>query len=161
MSYITESLAPNEVIVGRASFHWLYKAAAWLSLVAGAGVAAALAGFAYPRWLAALAFAAGALLFLRIMLRIWTTEIGVTNQRLIVKTGLIGRETDEVELWSIEEINLTQDALGRILGFGRLNIQGTGDDSLSVPVIADPIGFRKTIETAIGQSAARRNRTAT
>jgi uncharacterized membrane protein YdbT with pleckstrin-like domain len=88
---------------------------------------------------------------LAITIPIWTTEIGVTNQRVIVKRGLLARHTDEIELWAIEEANLDQSVLGRLFGFGRISIQGTGDDALQIPAIADPIPFQRAIQGAIGR----------
>ena len=50
--------------------------------------------------------AAGVVLFVAIMGPLWTTEIGVTNQRFIFKRGLIWRSTHELQLRAIEEVNL-------------------------------------------------------
>ena len=83
------------------------------------------------------------------MIPIWTTEIGVTSERVILKRGFLTRHTDEVELPAIEEINVDQGFLGRLLGFGRITVQGTGDDDLDIPAIAGPVHFRKSIQQAL------------
>ena len=57
---------------------------------------------------------------------LWTTEIAVTNRRLIYKRGWIARRTEEINLRRIEEVNLKQGVLGRIFGWGRLRVHGTG-----------------------------------
>ena len=72
----------------------------------------------------------GVIIFLAIMIPIWTTEIGVTNQRVIYKKGLISRETSEIQLGAIEEVSLRQDVLGRILDYGKLEIHGTGEEQI-------------------------------
>jgi len=100
-------------------------------------------------WLASLAAAAGLIVFFRIMIWIWTTEIGVTNQRLIVKRGFPSRHTHEMELRAIEEIELDQSALGRLLEYGRIDVEGTGDDNIKVPAIAHPLRFLRIVETAM------------
>lgn len=153
MGYIEDSLTETEVLIGRAQFHWVYRASAWALLAASLVAAAVLIDTLFPTWMAALTVLAGLLAFLSIMLPLWTTEIGVTNQRLIIKEGVLSRHTDEIELWAIEEINLEQGVLGRIFGFGRINVQGTGDDALALPPIADPLSFRKALENAIGVSS--------
>ena len=84
------------------------------------------------------------------------TEIGVTNQRLIVKRGLLSRHTREILLTAVEEVNLIQGALGRILGFGRIDVHGTGDDLVPVPAIADPLAFRHSIQDALAQARSRK-----
>jgi uncharacterized membrane protein YdbT with pleckstrin-like domain len=152
MGYLEESLGANEVLLARARFHWLYYAAAAAALIAALGAAAFFLGSYGSTWLAATAAAAGLVAFLAVMIPIWTTEIGVTNQRLVVKRGLLARRTDEIQLWAVEEANLDQSILGRLFGFGRINVQGTGDDALRIPAIADPLRFRKALQDAIGHA---------
>jgi uncharacterized membrane protein YdbT with pleckstrin-like domain len=152
MGYIEQSLGASEVLIARARFQWLYHAVAAMALL----VALAAAVFPFGNYrsllLASTAVVAGLIVSSAIMIPIWSTEIGVTNQRLIVKRGLLARRTDEIGLWAIEEANLDQSILGRLLGFGRINVQGTGDDAMSIPAIADPLRFRKAIEDAIGHA---------
>jgi uncharacterized membrane protein YdbT with pleckstrin-like domain len=153
MGYIENSLGANEVLIARARFHWLHYAAAWLVLIAFLAAALLCYGLYRTIWPAAAFVAAGLLGFLAMLVPIWTTEIGVTNQRVIVKRGFLARRTDEIELWAIEEANLEQSVPGRLLGYGRINVQGTGDDALEIPVIGHPVRFRKAIQDAIGQAA--------
>jgi hypothetical protein len=54
-------------------------------------------------------------LFLGILVPIWTTEIGVTNERAIFKRGLLWRATQALQLRAIEEVALEQGLLGRLL----------------------------------------------
>jgi uncharacterized membrane protein YdbT with pleckstrin-like domain len=96
--------------------------------------------------------AVGVVLFVAIMLPLWTTEIGVTNQRFIFKRGLIWRSTQELQLRAIEEVNLEQDLLGRIFDCGRLRVSGTGVDDIRLPLLADPIGLRRALQD--GMAAA-------
>ena len=37
---------------------------------------------------------------------------------------------------------------GKLLGYGQIRIEGTGIDAIELPDIADPIGFRRAIESA-------------
>ena len=103
MSYITHSLGQSEHLLYRARFPRFYDVGAWaglLGLVAG-GIVAYVYGYA---GLAAICVLAGLAAFLAIMGPIWTTEIGVTNQRLIYKRGLLWRSTQELQLRAIEEV---------------------------------------------------------
>jgi len=105
------------------------------------------------QWLtiAALAlFALGLIVFFRMMIRKWTTEIGVTSHRFVKKTGLVSLRTDEIALPNIEGVRVVQGFWGRIWGYGHLRIEGTGVDAVQLPTIADPVGFRRAIETAKG-----------
>ena len=102
MSYIKHSLGESEHLLYRARFPWFYHVTGWgvlLALVAG-GIAGYGAGYGA---LAATLGLTGVVLFLAIMVPIWTTEIGVTNQRFIYKRGLLWRSTQELQLRAIEE----------------------------------------------------------
>ena len=100
--------------------------------------------------LAMLLLAAGIVVSLRLMIRRWTTEIAVTSHRFVEKSGLISLRTNEIALANIEGVRLYQGFWGRIWGYGRLRIEGTGVDAVDIPPIADPIAFRRAIETAKG-----------
>src|SRR5260370_32197977 len=107
MSYIKRSLGRSETLLYRAHFPWFYSAAGWTALIAlfAAGLAANAVG--NPQ-IAAGRLVAGLVVFATIMLPLWTTEIGVTNQRFIFKRGLIWRSTHERQVRAIEEVNLEQ-----------------------------------------------------
>jgi len=96
MSYINESLADNERLIYRARFHWLSKIGAWTMLAIFLGVALACLAFAsgLSAWIAvAIMVGLGITVFAAMMMPIWTTEIGVTSQRLIYKRGWLRRAT--------------------------------------------------------------------
>ncbi len=149
MGYIEKSLASNEVIIAKARFHWLYHVFAYAVLVLSLALAAHMYSQGWRPWLAAALAAIGTIVFLRVMVPIWTTEIGVTSGRVILKRGFLTRHTEETQLSAIEEINVDQGIFGRLLGFGRITVQGTGDDDVYIPAIASPLHFRKSIQQAL------------
>jgi uncharacterized membrane protein YdbT with pleckstrin-like domain len=151
MSYITHSLAEAEVLLYRARFPWFHSAGGWTALILGAlaGVVAYANGFGLVGGAIALV---GLVVFLGILMPIWTTEIGVTTQRLIYKRGLVWRKTQELQLRAIEEANLDQGLLGRLLDFGQLDLHGTGVGDIRLPMLADPVGLRKALQD--GMAAA-------
>jgi membrane protein YdbS with pleckstrin-like domain len=157
MSYIDESLAPNEELLYRARFHWLHKAGAYLTLALIAVIA--LASLTLVEGVPALIGAAaitvlGLVIFVAMMTPIWTTEIGVTNHRFIFKRGWLSRTTDELQLSSIEEVNLEQGAFGRLLDYGRLVLHGTGVNDIKLPPLADPVGLRRALQEGMGSAKA-------
>jgi uncharacterized membrane protein YdbT with pleckstrin-like domain len=135
MSYIERSLGAGEALVARARFHWWYTFKAVLALV--------LLGI----------FIVGIVIFFAMMIRKWTTEIGVTTHRFVEKTGLCTLSTNEIALNNIEGVRVTQSFWGRMLGYGHLRIEGTGIDAVALPDIADPVAFRAAIESAKSASA--------
>jgi uncharacterized membrane protein YdbT with pleckstrin-like domain len=130
MSYIQESLGDGETIIARARFHWLYSFKAWLALI----------------FLGILLI--GIVIFLTMMIRKWTTEIGVTNHRFVEKTGLFTLHTNEIALNNIEGVRVNQGFLGRLFGYGTVRVEGTGVDAVTTPNIADPVAFVRAIQTA-------------
>ena len=130
MSYVEKSLAINERVVGRAHFHWSYRLGALLALL--------FLGI----------FIIGIWIFFAMMIRVWTTEMAVTNQRFVYKRGWLHLATQEMALPNIEGVKVTQGFWGRILGYGHVRVEGTGVDAIETPPIAHPIEFRRAIENA-------------
>jgi hypothetical protein len=154
MAYIGRSLGEGERIVGLAHFHWWYTVYAWLAVIVPLFLLVLTRNLDDPSTRQAATIGAlalvmvGLLVFLRQMIRKWTTEIGVTSHRFVKKTGFMSLHTDEIALPNIEGVRVRQSLWGRIWGYGRLRIEGTGVDAIELPTIADPIGFRRAIETA-------------
>ena len=55
-----------------------------------------------------------------------SSEFGVTNKRLILKTGVIKRQTYETQVSKIERVNVEQGVLGRMFGYGTITVSGSG-----------------------------------
>jgi uncharacterized membrane protein YdbT with pleckstrin-like domain len=130
MSYIDQSLGDGETVIARAHFHWLYSLTAWLALIV-LGI-----------------IGIGIIIFISMMVRKWTTEIGVTSHRFVEKRGLFSLRSNEIALPNIEGVKVNQSFLGRIFGYGTVRIEGTGVDAVTTPTIADPVGFVRAIQTA-------------
>ena len=77
-----------------------------------------------------------------------TTELAITNKRVIAKTGLIQRRTIEMFLEKIESIQVDQGVLGRVFDFGSVLISGTGVHSAPFRNISDPLELRKNFMMA-------------
>lgn len=88
-------------------------------------------------------------LFLTPLVARWTSEFAVTNKRVVIKTGLIARDTLEMNLQKIESVGVDQSLLGRILGYGDLTIIGTGGTRERFPNIADPVRFRRAFQEQV------------
>ena len=80
------------------------------------------------------------------LIEYWTSEFAITNKRVIVKMGLIRRQTLELNLQRVESVSVDQTIMGRILGYGTLTIIGTGGTREPFRRIAHPLEFRKAVE---------------
>ena len=161
MAYVKKTLAPGEEYLYRAHFNWTYDVQSWFWLAfsaipAGMWIeAAARHYFAHEPFghvflfFAGAAFMLGVMICLRRYIHKWTTVIAVTSVRLILKTGMIARQSHEVMLDEIEEVLVEQSFLGRILGYGVLRVRGTGAAVVEFPVIGSPMRVRREIEMAL------------
>ncbi|MGN6518301.1 MAG: PH domain-containing protein [Dokdonella sp.] len=131
MAYLDESLAPGEAIVARFDLHWTAK---W-RLIAFLLLAIPTLGLAL-------------LAALYEWLRLRSIEQGVTNRRVVRKTGIMSRETTELRLASIETIDLRQSAWGRLFGYGDVVLTGRGETAMIFTRLGAPLEAKRAIESA-------------
>lgn len=173
MLYVQQSLGPDEELVHVGKFHWMYTVNAFMAIVWGLVLAILVmvgAYFAYRfmgkmststgffeaikiihpgiRAFAFLMFIIGLVKFAQMMVIKATTEIAITNNRLIYKRGLVARHVGEINIDRIEGCNVLQPILGRIFNYGRVLIRGMGVGEVTLPPLEDPISFRRAIEEA-------------
>jgi uncharacterized membrane protein YdbT with pleckstrin-like domain len=85
----------------------------------------------------------GLILWAVAVARYFTTEMAITNKRVIAKFGIISRRTVEINLQRIESIQVHQSIVGRILNYGSIIVSGAGNPQAPIPGISDPLRFRK------------------
>ena len=86
----------------------------------------------------------GLLFWAAAAIRYFTTELAITNKRVIAKFGLISRSTIEINLQKIESIQVDQGILGRIFNFGSIVVSGAGNPQAPIPGISSPLEFRRS-----------------
>lgn len=152
MSYLQRILQPGETLryVGR--LHWivylpgLVLFAIAVVLAAAIGTAGQLGNFV-PYLLIALdlVMLVSLLTLLAAAVRRWTTEIAVTDRRVIFKRGLIRRHTIEMNMDKVETVDVDQSLVGRLLGYGDIVVRGTGSSIEPFRKIAAPLDFRNQV----------------
>jgi len=148
MSYVRRTVSPTETVDFETGYHWLV----WLeaALLTAPTIAILLAGYPYGAWdyvllaLSLFAFPFGVLYFVRVI----STEIAVTSDRFVRKTGLISYDTEELSLDKIESVSVEKTILGRLLSFGTLRVLGTGAGSIEVKMVDQPERLRRQIQIA-------------
>lgn len=85
----------------------------------------------------------GLLLWIAAAISYYTTELAITNKRVIAKFGFIRRNTVEINIQKVESILVDQGILGRFFNFGSVVVSGAGDQKAPIPGISDPLKFRK------------------
>ncbi len=87
----------------------------------------------------------GVTILLWVAVQVWTTEMAVTNKRIIYKTGLIARNTTELMIGKVESVQVNQGITGRLFGFGQVDVSGTGSNSAKFKGVVDPLAFRAAV----------------
>ena len=90
-------------------------------------------------WLAA------AVTFASAWFRRWTTEIDVTNRRVVWKKGFINRHTVEMNMDKVESVDVNQSIMGRLLDYGDITVNGTGETLETILSVAKPLQLRSQI----------------
>ena len=141
MSYIKHVLQPGEIIRYQGSVHWILCLLPLFLAVVAVAAAFGPQGFI----VAAICFAVAIVLALRAWFIRWTTEIAVTDRRVIYAQGFIQRRSVEVHMDKIESVDVDQSVLGRLFNYGNVTIHGTGTTLEPLRDIDRPIEFRNQV----------------
>jgi uncharacterized membrane protein YdbT with pleckstrin-like domain len=167
MGYIDENLIGGEVILYRTRLHWISMVGPCLGAfcLAIPGVVFVIGSIASRNDADVPAQGIGGFGLLLVIAAIvivgWSqwhrssTEMAVTNKRVLVKTGMISRNTTEMMLGKIESIVVNQGILGRMLSYGTIIVRGTGGTPEPFARIAHPLEFRKQVQQELDKLHAR------
>lgn len=154
MSYVAKILQPGETIRHAARIHWFIYLPALAFLTAALAVVAAVTiniGLIDIAWRevalsgAAVLAAVGLYLALRAWIARFSTELVVTDRRIVYKRGLVRRYTAEMNMEKVETVLVEQGVLGRIFNYGTITVRGTGGGMEPLPNIDDPLAFRNHV----------------
>jgi uncharacterized membrane protein YdbT with pleckstrin-like domain len=154
MSYVAKILQPGETIRHAARIHWFIYLPALAFLAAALAVVAAVTiniGLIDIAWRevaligAAVLAAVGLYLALRAWIARFSTELVVTDRRIVYKRGLVRRYTAEMNMEKVETVLVEQGVLGRIFNYGTITVRGTGGGMEPLPNIDDPLAFRNHV----------------
>src|SRR5581483_2207583 len=150
MSYVDRHLAPGEEVVFRTRLHAvIFAGTAWFAafVLGAAGLIVARNDLAPDtvRWLWLGAVVIVLVSFTPPFVRWRTSEFAVTTRRVLVKVGLLSVHTLELLLPKVEAIGVDQGLAGRILGYGTVQIVGTGGTVETFPRVARPAKLREAV----------------
>jgi uncharacterized membrane protein YdbT with pleckstrin-like domain len=130
MTYIEESLSAGEKVEALFPLHWFARVPMYIWFVLAIPTVGITLIFAFYEYF-----------------RLKHLEQGVTNKRVILKRGIISRNTEEMKLQSIETVEINQGIWGRIFDFGTVKITGRGISDVSFKNIDDPMLVKRQIES--------------
>jgi uncharacterized membrane protein YdbT with pleckstrin-like domain len=151
MRYVQHVLQPGETVLQEGRLHWFIYWRAVLFLLIACAIAV-LYFLTTDATMQNAALAAGGLfLVLAILFAIGaairrrSTELAVTDHRIIYKTGVFSRHTMEMNRAKVESVDVDQSFFGRIFGYGTILVRGTGGSLEPLPNIQDPLTLRNRI----------------
>jgi len=152
MRYLQSVLQPGETALYECKISWTTYLPGLAVIVAGIvvffvlntvfpsnGQVALVAG--------AVVLAAGLVMLAMAWFERWTTEIAITNRRIILKRGFIRRDTAEMHMDKVESVDVNQSLLGRLFDYGDVTVRGTGAGLETLRLIDAPLAFRNHVKT--------------
>lgn len=164
MSFVAKHIVdPHERLVGVARLHWIYVVVGlfWSGVVlaAGLGLHRLVALYGVPNnfdqvvvflghdigtpalWFVGAFTLVAALLFLVFFIEYLSTEVALTNERVIRKSGLIAIEVQQIDLGEIDAAQIHHGWLGAFLGYGRIFLDCRFVGDINLPAIRKPYRF--------------------
>jgi len=130
MAYIEQSLSKGEEIHEIYKLHWFSKIPMIIWILLAIPTIGLTLIVAIYEWL-----------------RLRSLEQGTTNKRVILKSGIISRKTEEMRMSSIETVEIDQSVYGRIFGFGNVKVTGRGISDVIFTKIDNPMEVKRSIES--------------
>ena len=177
MSYIKKTLSPDEEIIIFERLHWIvfFRPVCFIIALLGGGgwivqsqwinnqfsfiaeiimLSAAQEeifniAHIYASRIAYILIGAALLISIKAAIKYFSTEAAATTKRVIFKTGFIRIVTLELRKEKIENIQVDQSILGRILGYGDLTFIGTGGSPVVFQMIRNPVDTKKQIDNQL------------
>jgi hypothetical protein len=134
MNYIDSTLAPGEEVAytGQISIASMMKQIFAGLFVMAVSLTLGTVGI--------ISFVAGLGLLIYVITMYQTSELAITNLRIIAKHGF---NIIEIPIRKVESLQVRQSAWGKIWGFGTVIVAGAGNPRVPIANIRDPLAFRQ------------------
>ena len=170
MGYIKKITNSGEKLLLQTRLHWIYLAEAvlWFAGILAVGLvldyllteyadekmyyySIEIFGVEFDRYRAPVPWIFGAVgffAFWALFSVFISTEIGLTNHRIIHKKGLFLVDVQQVELEDIRAEDVDHGLLGWFLGYGKMHFDCRFIDDVYLPAIRNPYRLVKAVHTA-------------
>ncbi|MCI5049296.1 MAG: PH domain-containing protein [Rickettsiales bacterium] len=71
----------------------------------------------------------------------------ITNERLMLTSGIIARKVEEIELFRIKDVSVSQGIVGRMLNVGDVKVESVDESSpiMKISGIDDPVAVKEQL----------------
>ncbi|GAB4441911.1 MAG: hypothetical protein Kow0031_23950 [Anaerolineae bacterium] len=163
---MTTTLQSNEQIIYQSKVHWIYLAPAAFLVMIGLCCTALsiITALAEPppnqpppptQMIDTLVMCSGCILVLALILTVTmalnfvSSDLILTNRRVIFETGIMRRRTREFFLNQIDSVTIETPLLGRFLNYGSIVVSGSGGLRQPFYRISNPQEIRNHIQQQI------------
>ena len=87
----------------------------------------------------------GTAFLLAAYIRQTSTELAVTNRRIIAKYCFISLTTFEIMITRVTGANFEQTVTGRLLGYGTILVHGAGGEISPIELVAHPQEYHRAL----------------
>jgi uncharacterized membrane protein YdbT with pleckstrin-like domain len=136
---MTTDLLPGENLVLKNHPHWIFVVQSLVApiilliVAAIVDVTATNTGIPHLRTIVSLGAAAIAGLWLIVVWIRWqSTSYTLTDQRIKIETGVFGRQSKMIPIDRVQDCTTKQSVVGRMLGYGRVEIDAAGAQGAEV-----------------------------
>ena len=140
MGYVESNLMAGEQVILQTRIHGIVFVPPAVVILLGVGL------FMMPV-AGLLVLAVGVVMLAAAWIRHWTSEFAVTDRRVIIKVGLISRQTIEINMSKVESVEVRQGILARLLNYGTIVVIGTGGTKEPFDMIDEPLAFRRAVQS--------------
>ena len=91
----------------------------------------------------------GIVAFILNLINFYTSEFGITDKRIVIKTGALRKKIIDLQYGQIESIQYNQGILGGILGYGVIKITGSGGTNFKFPNISNANEFKNQAQNQL------------
>lgn len=151
MSYIEKNLMDDEKMVHLTRLHPIILLSPVMATSLLAGSLTVVSDSAVGQAVVSVFLAVSAFRLLERLVFFFSSEFGVTSERVLGKTGFITIRSLDIVLAKVEAIRLSQSILGRIFNYGDIEVTGTGGTEEVLRFIPDPLVFRKLVQEQLAE----------
>lgn len=155
MGYIKKSLADNEKIVASFNLNFFVFLNSYLGIALGISFIGAGAAQAYFKFIQpdiplvalTIIFIGSIVLLYSFIsyLKLASIDMGMTQNRIVYKSGIIAINTEEIRTEAVETVEVKQSILGRLLCYGNVLVTGKGTSSILFKDVDNPVDIKRTI----------------
>jgi len=140
MGYVESNLMAGEQVILQTRIHGIVFLPPAVVILLGVGL------FMMPV-AGLLVLLVGVVMLAGAWIRHWTSEFAVTDRRVIIKVGLISRQTIEINMSKVESVEVRQGILARLLNYGTIVVIGTGGTKEPFDMTDEPLAFRRAVQS--------------